>query len=229
MWAARHASAITTVSIALKRELLTLGVCDEKIHVNLHGVDHSIFAPAVTPLHSKHNTFERPKTLLCVGNLLEAKGQHLAIESLLHLKDFELVLVGSGEYEGKLKQQVSALNLEERVQFVGHVDHAMLPSYYSSSHALILPSLREGIPNVILESLACGTPVIATNVGGIPEIINSKCSGILIDQRSSIAIADAVNRLFEDYPSTQDVVQFSKQFAWTKTTENQVRILKQVV
>lgn len=228
-WAANRASAITTVSKALRAELLNLGICEEKIHVNLHGVDHERFAPPAEPLQWSASVPRRSRTLLCVGNLLEAKGQHLAIESLLHLKDFRLILVGEGEYEHRLKQQVSDLHLADRVTFVGHVDHAELVTYYSSSDALVLPSLREGIPNVILESLACGTPVIATNVGGIPEIINSKPAGVLLCDRSPLAIVDAVNQLFTDYPSTQEVVQFSKQFTWSKTTKNQVRIFKQVV
>ena len=228
-WASNYASAMTTVSGALKERLLNLGVCGEKIQVNLHGVDHSQFAPRATPVGQTDGATTRARTLLCVGNLLEAKGQHLVIESLLHLKDFRLVLIGEGEYENKLRLQVSSLNLEDRVRFAGHVAHKELVTYYAAADALILPSSREGIPNVILESLACGTPVIATNVGGIPEIISSERAGILLDDRSPLAIADAVNRLFENYPSTHDVVDFSRQFTWSRTTENQVKIFEEVL
>lgn len=229
IWASNYASAITTVSRALRQELLNLGISGEKIHVNLHGVDHAQFTPPTTPLPQGDRPQRKARTLLCVGNLLEAKGQHLAIESLLHLKDFRLVLVGEGEYEDKLRQQVSNLQLEDRVQFAGHVDHAKLVSYYSTSDALIIPSLREGIPNVILESLACGTPVIATNVGGIPEIINSGVAGILLDDRTPMAIANAVHQLFENYPSIHDVVEFSRQFTWAKTSATQIKIFKAVL
>jgi teichuronic acid biosynthesis glycosyltransferase TuaC len=228
-WAADNAAAITTVSKALKEQLVILGVGDDKIHINRHGVDHAQFAPPRTSSYPSAREQEKPRTLLCVGNLLEAKGQQLAIESLLHLKDFRLLLVGKGKNEPQLRQQVSNLELTDRVEFVGHVDHAKLVTYYCSSDALILPSEREGIPNVIMESLACGTPVIATNVGGIPEIISSKIAGVLIDERTPQAIVDAVHQLFSDYPSTRDVVQFSKQFTWAKTTEDQVKILRRAV
>ena len=228
-WAANRAAAITTVSSALKQELLTLSVDPKKVYVNLHGVDHSRFSPGPVPRNRDRYSSRDSGTLLCVGNLLEAKGQHIVIEALLDLPTFKLIIVGEGDYEAKLKKLASELNVADRVNFVGQLNHEELTSYYVHSDALILPSLREGIPNVILEALACGTPVIATNIGGIPEIIKSDRVGRLLSERSAPAIADAVKQLFSDYPSATEIVEFSKQFTWAQTTKTQLAIFRKAI
>ncbi len=98
------------------------------------------------------------------------------IEGFNQIKDqypnLHLVYAGSGIMHNKLIQYVSAHNLIERVTFLGNVAHDELPAWLSNATALCLPSYNEGVPNVVLESMAAGTPVLATSVGGIPEVVD---------------------------------------------------------
>lgn len=172
-WSAERASAITTVSNALKSELVTLGVKEDKIRAILHGVDLDLFQ-----LPKDKNTLRKQlginrRTLLSVGNLIKLKGHDLIIQSMLDQPDIDLLIAGHGEEEHRLKSLVKKLKIEDRVQFLGLVKQEDLCSYYGAVDALVLASESEGIANVLLESMACGTPVIASNVGGLPEVVTT--------------------------------------------------------
>jgi glycosyltransferase involved in cell wall biosynthesis len=129
--------------------------------------------------------------LLCIGHLIARKGQRLLLEayarlwapaggSLLGPPGPLLVLVGAGEDEELLRSRARALGIEPRVRFAGVVPPASLPPWYRAADALVLPSAREGWPNVVLEALACGTPVLATAVWGTPEILTGCAAGLLV-------------------------------------------------
>jgi len=105
--------------------------------------------------------------------MVPVKGLEVLIEACAEaaaLADFHLYLVGHGLLDGKLRRRSVELGIERRVTFVGYVPHADLPDWYRASDLTVLPSHSEGVPNVLLESIACGTPFVASRVGGIPEI-----------------------------------------------------------
>jgi glycosyltransferase involved in cell wall biosynthesis len=137
--------------------------------------------------------------LLCVGHLIERKGQHLLLEALARLAvpagggAPRVLLVGSGPGEPALRSQAARLGLTRQVSFVGAVPPEALPSWYRAADALVLPSLREGWPNVVLEALACGTPVVARPCGAVPEIVVDGETGWLGDTVRELA--DAVRRV----------------------------------
>lgn len=110
-----------------------------------------------------------------MGNLVELKGNDLLIRSLSSLPEVFVWLVGEGPDRGRLESLARQAGVAERVRFVGQVAQSELPRYYSAADALVLASSREGWPNVLLEAIACGTPVVASRVGGTPEIVGS-CS-----------------------------------------------------
>ena len=124
------------------------------------------------------------KTLLFVGVLRRSrKGAYHLIEAFRHLRhnrdDIDLVVAGDGGHHPSIKEKIKNYDLEHAVKFYGKVNHADLPYLYSQVDALIVPSIYEGLPLVILEALACGTPVAATNVSGHQEVIN-RDNGILL-------------------------------------------------
>jgi glycosyltransferase involved in cell wall biosynthesis len=180
-----RADHVVCVAEALRREALSLGLPPDRISTLRNGVDGRRFTPgdraaarAVTGLPAG-----RP-VLLCVGHLVARKGQHLLLPALAaaHAAGRRplLVLVGDGPDAAALRAQAGRLGLTDDVRFAGVVPPARLPDWYRAADALVLPSLREGWPNVVLEALACGTPVLATAVWGTPEILTGCRAGLLV-------------------------------------------------
>jgi glycosyltransferase involved in cell wall biosynthesis len=228
-WAARNADAITTVSNALKDRLVGLGIDSDTIRVNLHGVDQRLFKPpADRAMLRKQLNIVRP-TLISVGNLIELKGHHVGIQALTALPDVDLIIAGEGKEERTLKKLASSLGLAERVRFLGHVSQEDLRDYYGAADVLILASSREGIANVLLESMACGTPVIATRVGGLPEIITTPEAGVLMRNRTPEALVQAVRALFAHYPDRSATRRFVEQFSWKRTSEQHLALLDEIL
>src|SRR6185295_2613900 len=121
------------------------------------------------------------------------------------------------------------MGVAERVRFVGRVAHDNLVEHYNAADALLLPSEREGMPNVVLESLACGTPVVATRVGGIPEVLTAVAGGVLIEPRSVPAVVDGVRRLFQAYPQRSAVRELALRFGWGATTQGQIDLFREIL
>ena len=180
------ADHVVCVAEALRREALALGVPPEKVTTLRNGVDGRRFTPGERGATRARLGLpaDRP-LLLCVGHLVRRKGQHLLLPALAAAFPAgsrpRLVLVGDGADAGALRAQAARLGLADDVLFAGAVHPDALPDWYRAADALVLPSLREGWPNVVLEALACGTPVLATSVWGTPEILAGCRAGLLVE------------------------------------------------
>jgi glycosyltransferase involved in cell wall biosynthesis len=227
-WAAREAAAVTAVSQALKDKLATLGVERERVHVLRNGVDLELFHPEGRDQLRAELDLRRP-TLLSVGNLLAFKGHGLAIEALSLLPHCQLVIAGEGPERAAFETLARRAGVAERVRFVGSLAQRELRRYYCAADALVLASSREGWPNVLLEAMACGTPVIATEVGGVPEIVTSMHAGTVIKERSAAALAGAVHALFAQPRERAATRRFAERFGWGATTSGQLRLFRQVL
>ncbi|EQD78820.1 glycosyl transferase group 1, partial [mine drainage metagenome] len=172
--AARHAAHLITVSGALKQELLHLGVNEHKITVLRNGVDLSLFQPTEREETRKKLGVNGP-LLVSVGNLVSGKGHDLVVRALESLPSFHLLIIGSGPEQKTLERLVQEQGLTQRVQFKTHIPQVELAKHYSAADALVLASASEGWANVLLEAMACGTPVVSTAVGGSPELITEPC------------------------------------------------------
>jgi glycosyltransferase involved in cell wall biosynthesis len=106
---------------------------------------------------------------------------------------------------------------------------AELPRIYSAADALVLASDREGWPNVLLEAMACGTPVVATRVGGVPEVVTSAAAGILVDDPSPDAIAAAARRLLSEPPDRNETRAYAEAFSWDDTTQGQLSLFERIL
>jgi teichuronic acid biosynthesis glycosyltransferase TuaC len=221
-WAASQATAVITVCNALRSEVVALGV-DENLVTSLrNGVDLELFRPL-------DRTPNERFTLLTVGHLVPVKGQDLIIAALPLLPDVELVLAGDGPDRKKLEAQARSLGVEDRVRFLGAVPQSELPRHYSNADALVLASSREGWANVLLESMACGTPVVASRVYGTPEVVASSAAGVLMAERTPRALADSVNTLRARYPDRAATRRYAEGFSWDDTTSGQIRVFQQAV
>ena len=230
-WAAKRANHIITVSESLKEKLISHHIDRNKVTTLRNGVDLDTFTPQdQKKSRRKFNIPQNNKILLSVGNLIELKGHHLIIKALTMLDNtYQLYIAGSGPDETMLKKLIEKLNLQDRVHLLGKVPHDQLPILYSAADALILASSREGWPNVVLESIACGTPVIANTVNGTPEIIKSPEAGILIKNREAETIKQGIEQLFSNLPNRNDTANYAKAFTWTETSLGQERIFKEIL
>lgn len=226
--AADTASAVITVSEALRRRLLDLGADPARVHTLRNGVNPGDFQPPADrdPLRARHGM--RRRTLLSVGNLLRAKGHHLVIDALNDLPDHDLVITGEGPERAALQALVSERKLHERVRFTGRVAQPELVELYGAADVLVLASSREGWPNVLLESMACGTPVAATAVGGIPELITAPAAGRLLEARTAAAIASACRALADAAPMRAATRAHAQRFSWAPTVDGLWSLMQRV-
>ena len=216
-----YADAVICVSQALKKSLMEYGVAEEKLVVLPNGVDETVF-------HREHKPTTHQDYLLSVGNLVPLKGHDIALRALSSLPDKKLIIIGQGPEEKALKQLARDLAIFDRVIFLGHVPQRDLARYYVHADAVLLMSSMEGMPNVILESLACGTPVIATSVGGIPEIVDDS-KGILLKERSPEALARALADFYSKNWDHDAIAASMKSLDWVSVAERQHDLYKKVL
>lgn len=227
LWAARSAAAIITVSRSLKDGLAALGVRSEHITVLRNGVDLDQFYPS-----DRETTRARlglgNTTLLSVGHLIERKAHHLAVGALAQLPDATLIVIGDGPERGALASHAQRKGVAHRVRFLPAMSQESLREYYGAADALILASSREGWANVLLESMACGTPVIASNAGGASELVTAPAAGVLFEERTAQGLATAVRRLLSAYPDRGATRRHAEQFSWAATTRGQIELFRAV-
>lgn len=228
LWAARHAAGMITVCRALKDELVALGVPAGRIEVLRNGVDLQRFRPIDRESARRKLGFTRG-TLLSVGNLVPHKGHDLAIRSLRLLPEVELVIVGHGPERTALGALVEASGVAGRVRFTGTLSQEELRHCYGAADALVLASSREGWANVLLESMACGTPVVASNIGGTPEVVSAPEAGVLMAERTPEALAEAVQRLFARCPDRAATRRYAEGFSWDETTRGQLQLFERAI
>ena len=227
--AANRASAVICVSAALRDRALMLGVPGERLVVVRNGVDTTLFTPkdrgqarAALDLPLAGGPF-----LLGVGNLVPEKGLDLAIRMLPLLPDAALLLIGDGPEEQALRALAATCGVSDRLHIVHPMPQQRLAYAYSAADVLLLPSTREGWPNVLLEAMACGTPVAAAAVGGVREIVVGDAVGRMIDNRDPQVWCDAVRTLLHTRPDRECIRQFAATFGWSDVAQAHAQVLRQ--
>jgi teichuronic acid biosynthesis glycosyltransferase TuaC len=227
--AARSSSACIAVCQALKDEMIRIGVAGEKVTVLRNGVDLDHFRPIDRDKARQELGLDDSKWLLSVGLLIERKGHDVPIAALKDCPGWKLMVVGSGPLRSDLEQLARSHGVADRVLFVGLVSQADLPKYYSAADISVLASSREGWANVLLESMACGTPVIASDVWGTPEVVARPAAGELMDERNPKGFVRAFRRLLDAYPARAETRAYAERFDWEPTTRGQLEIFRGVV
>jgi glycosyltransferase involved in cell wall biosynthesis len=219
--AAHAANGLLAVSRDLARQMAAMGMDEGKITVHYTGLDHDRFRPLQhTRLRAQLSRvlgFAMPDNaplLACVGALIERKGQDIAIAALKDLPGARLVLVGQGEDEARLRALAASTGVADRVHFAGLIDHDLLPLILSAADVMVLPTLAEGLANAWVEALACGTPVVTTDVGGARELITSETAGRLLSERTPAAVAAAVAAILDAPPAREAVAALTERFSW---------------
>jgi teichuronic acid biosynthesis glycosyltransferase TuaC len=227
-WAAQNADGLVAVSGGLKRRLVELGVGADRIRVLRNGVDLALFLPHDREAARATLGFTRP-SLLAVGNLVALKRHWLMVEALTHLPEVELVIVGEGPERGRIESLARERKVADRVRLLGRVPQDRLPEIYRAADLLLLVSTHEGWPNVLLESMACGTPVVVSPMDGIADIVGAAEAGRILADVTPSGLAAAIHTLLAAPPSRTATRLFAGQFDWQSTTEGQIALFQEIL
>jgi glycosyltransferase involved in cell wall biosynthesis len=230
-WTLENAAGVIAVSAALKNAMVALGVSSEKIAVIPNGVDSERFHPMDrAEARRRLGLPESGRVIVSVAALLRVKGHSFLVDAFAKLAPrhggLRMYFVGEGKSRGELESQIRALGLADRISLVGSKSNDQLAAWYSAADVMCLASSREGMPNVVLESLACGTPVVATRVGGTPEVIVSEALGVLVNQDAAEIAAALDNALSRDWDRAA-IVNHARQRDWKKVAEEVEAFLKE--
>lgn len=229
--AAHQAARVIAVSAALKNAMMDLGVPDDRISVLRNGVDLNLFHP-ISRSDARRDLGLSPRgaTIASVGNLVPEKGHELVITASSLLPDnIEVLIVGEGPQRPSLQRLVAQLGLHQRVKLLGALPQTRLRSLYGACDALVLASSREGWPNVLLEAMACGTPVVAAKVGGVPEIVTELAVGRLVAERTPDAFAQAIAEVLRASPNRDAIRAFAERYSWDATTAGQLEVFRHAI
>ena len=222
------AAALIAVSGALAEALTGLGAPAGKVTVLRNGVDLALFHPPADRVAARAALGLAGPTLISVGHLIDRKGHDLVIEALARLPDWSLLIVGEGPERAKLEALAARPGLAGRVRLLGGRPHAELPTLYGAADVLVLASSREGWANVLLESMACGTPVVASDIWGNPEVVRDPEAGRIVP-RTAEAIAAGVAALAAAAPARAATRAYAEGFSWDATTEGQLALFRRVI
>ena len=199
----REASFAITCTEYNKSYLQKLSPQGKPVHCVYHGIDLSLFSSESAKLKTRP-----PYRIMTVARMVEKKGLPTVLQALVLLKkqgvEFEYVLVGSGDDEGKVKRLLDEMGLMAHTTLTGTIPHDQVLEHYRAADVFVLGCQvapngdRDGIPNVLAEAMAMGVPVVATTVSGIPELVSSEESGLLVEPNNPQALADAMLRMLRD-------------------------------
>lgn len=213
-----QAAGIITRSADLARRLREAGLAAERLHPIYNGVDRTVFQPA----HPRPAA--AAKVILFVGNFYSVKQPLVLISAFADLVSrssdaWELHLVGGGPLEPQMRSLIEQRGIHSRVRFLGRMDAQGVAACMQSADILCLPSANEGVPNVILEAFACGIPVVASDVGGISEVLTSNALGRLVPSGDTAALANALEEMVSGPGTREEILRHSERFTWDQTAD----------
>ncbi len=227
-WASATADGLIAVSSGLRDRLTALGVARDQVRVLPNGVDLAVFRPGDRAADRRALGFTRP-TLLAVGNLVPLKRHRLMVEATALLPEAELVIVGDGPERGAIERLAQARGIAERVRLFGRLPQERLPQLYGAADLLLLVSTHEGWPNVLLESMACGTPVVVAQLPGMAEIVGSPAAGRIVETPSPRVLAAAIDEMLANPPARSATRSYAEGFDWQSTSEGQIALFRDVL
>ncbi len=226
--AARDAAGIITVSAGLRDAMVALGVPADRITVLRNGVDLGVFRPK--PREAARLALGvQGKVAVSVGALIERKGHHRTIAALARLPGWQLLIAGEGPERARLQALAERLGVASRVRLLGPLPHAGLAALYSAADLSVLASSREGWANVLLESMACGTPVVASPIPGNPEVVSEPAAGLLARENNADGIADAIRAWEADPGDRAATRRYAEAFGWDTTSAGQLALFHRIL
>jgi glycosyltransferase involved in cell wall biosynthesis len=203
-FALKNAAIIIAVSKELKEKVSSLGVVEGKIKIMPKGVDLEAFKPRdKNQLRKSLGLPQDKKIVLYVGNLVPVKNPFAIIEAVSCMpqeeqKKYLFVFIGQGELKQLIERKIRRLNMDSIFLLTGAMQPVQIPSWMNTADILVLPSISEGMPNVLYEAMACGLAVIASDVGGITDVITDGKNGLLFSSRDFKTLSSDIIKLAND-------------------------------
>jgi teichuronic acid biosynthesis glycosyltransferase TuaC len=237
-WSLRRAGAVVALSEELRHLAVSLGVEERRIKVIPNGVDSQIYFPRDrSHCRQKHGIDKDARVVLSAGSLIERKGHHRAMQAAAGLSkaglNVSLLIAGGpgreGKYESELRKQAANLGASQDISFLGEVAPDDLAELMSAADIFCLASSREGWPNVIHEALACGTPVVATRVGAITEMIPSTEYGLIVPLGEEVALEQALREALLRSWDRDKIAQWAHSRSWEHVAHEVYDVLREVL
>ena len=220
----KNADAAIALTEDMKRAMQE--ICHRDIVVVPNGIS------IVNHKNGTNDAAAHGKSILYVGRLEPVKGVQYLVRAMkrVHdtIPDARLIIIGDGTERAMLEALSTHLGIQNHVQFGGEVPHEKVLSFMQQADVFVLPSLSEGFPMVIIEALACGLPVIASRVGGVPEIITNEANGYLVEAKDTESIADNILVLLQDEKLRRKISDNNKQLVKKYTWENVIMKLEKI-
>ncbi len=233
----RNSSKTIMISSGTLKASLKEGLKKDKLEIIPFGVDTNIFKPY------KVLKNEQIIQILSIGYLIERKGFEYLIKSIKEVlkihHNINLKIVGTGPLENQIKNQIKELELEGNIEILGNVSDEKLLDLYNSSDIFVLPSIvdsqgnTEGLGVVLLEAMACKLPVIASNIGGIPDIVHDRFNGLLVPQKNIFELSNALNELIKNEELRKSLALNGYElvkghFSWEQIAKDYLKIYKEI-
>jgi teichuronic acid biosynthesis glycosyltransferase TuaC len=225
--AGRRATGLLAVAGALKDDMIAIGIPGEKIMVHYTGVDLSLFKAGERDAAKSELGVSGP-LVLSVGALIPRKRQALTMEAVAGLPGITYAMIGKGEDEAMLRTLAQSLGMANRVQLLGPRPHAEIARWLAAADVMCLPSKSEGLANAWVEALACGTPVVTTDVGGARELMDRADAGHIVAPEVN-AVRDAIADLIANPRDPQAVRKTAERFTWDANRDALYDYFKRIV
>lgn len=238
-----NSQKIICVSNELQKDVIRqYNVPTKKVITIFNGIDTSRFKPIIKKeiqINKPKFIKDNDKIILSAGVIIEQKGFHLLIKSFgeiaKNFPEIKLIIIGEGPYLKRLKSLTEKLALIKRVLFLGKIDNEEIHKFYNLADICVFSTLRsEGVPYVILEAMACGKPVIASCIGGIPSIIKDRENGLLIEAGNSNQLEYGIIELLKNKVLAKNLgenarLHIIKEFSLHNMIQKTIRIYQEVV
>jgi glycosyltransferase involved in cell wall biosynthesis len=230
----RRAGVVTACSSDLGRRAVALGADPARIVVVPYGVDVERFRPDAERracLRHRLGVTDNTSVILAAGRLVRKKGFEYLIDAMGILRqhpDMVMVLAGDGDLRNELEARAASAGIPDRVRFLGNQSQDEVAGWLTAADVVVVPSVRDdsgnvdGLPNIVMEALASGTPLIATPAGGIGAIVQNDRTGVIVSERDAQALAAAVRALASDTSRRRRIGEAARQmaasrFCWAET------------
>ena len=229
--ALNEARGSIAVSNALKQGIVELGISSEKVTVIRNGINREIFYPRDRATSQQRLGLDaNARVILTVASLTPNKGLDRLIDALSLVvrqhTNAKLYVIGEGPERAALESRITRHHLTSHVLLIGSRPQAELPDWYSAADLFCLASHREGCPNVVIEAMACGTPIIATDVGGISELVTSQAYGCLIPPRQSIVedLAASISEALNNNWNRNEIASYGGARSWDNVARELIEL-----